>query len=247
MGAGALAGRPAAPGLVPAHPRRCASARRPTGCRTPAAGCCSSESRSACWSCSSPVWTAELRAGLAQADEPRGRPGDRRRRRGRARRGPRRRGRARVDAPTPSRSRPVRTATSRPQLTRVNDAAPALALVDQTRPDRHARAFRGRPVLVTFAYAHCETVCPLVVADVMSLAAARPRRIARRPCSSSRSIPGATRPAGLARSPRLGLRRRCARAVGPAGRGRAHAERLARAARAQRARPATCRTRRSST
>ena len=29
-------------------------------------------------------------------------------------------------------------------------------------------AFRGRPVLVTFAYAHCETICPVVVADVLA-------------------------------------------------------------------------------
>ena len=62
------------------------------------------------------------------------------------------------------------------QLTRVNDAAPSMELTDQ-----HARAvtlegLRGRPVLVTFAYGHCETVCPMVVSDVLSAAADVPER-----------------------------------------------------------------------
>ena len=54
------------------------------------------------------------------------------------------------------------------QLTRVNDAAPALALTDQTGREVTLESSRGRPVLVAFAFAHCETVCPLVVADVMA-------------------------------------------------------------------------------
>ncbi len=54
------------------------------------------------------------------------------------------------------------------RLTRVNDEAPALALVDQHGRTITLDAFRGRPVLVTFAYAHCETICPLVVADVLA-------------------------------------------------------------------------------
>lgn len=54
------------------------------------------------------------------------------------------------------------------RLTRVDDAAPAFSLVDQ-----HGRAvtldtFKGRPLVVTFAYAHCETVCPLSVSDVLA-------------------------------------------------------------------------------
>ena len=28
--------------------------------------------------------------------------------------------------------------------------------------------FRGRPILVTFAFAHCTTICPLIVNDVLS-------------------------------------------------------------------------------
>jgi protein SCO1/2 len=39
-------------------------------------------------------------------------------------------------------------------------------------------AFRGRPVIVTFAFAHCATVCPLIVSEVLDarrqIEAARP-------------------------------------------------------------------------
>jgi cytochrome oxidase Cu insertion factor (SCO1/SenC/PrrC family) len=53
------------------------------------------------------------------------------------------------------------------QLTRVHDMPPALTLTDQSGRKVSLAAFRGRPVLVTFAYAHCETVCPLIVSDVL--------------------------------------------------------------------------------
>jgi cytochrome oxidase Cu insertion factor (SCO1/SenC/PrrC family) len=56
-------------------------------------------------------------------------------------------------------------------LTRIDDAPPAMALVDQHGATVTLEPFRGRPVLVTFAYAHCETVCPLIVSDVTSAAA----------------------------------------------------------------------------
>jgi cytochrome oxidase Cu insertion factor (SCO1/SenC/PrrC family) len=56
------------------------------------------------------------------------------------------------------------------QLTRVNDAAPAFTLVDQLGRTVTLDQFRGRAILVTFAYAHCETVCPAVVADVLAAA-----------------------------------------------------------------------------
>jgi cytochrome oxidase Cu insertion factor (SCO1/SenC/PrrC family) len=55
------------------------------------------------------------------------------------------------------------------QLTRVNDVAPALALTDQAGQEITLAAFRGRRVIVAFAYAHCETVCPLIVADVLAV------------------------------------------------------------------------------
>jgi protein SCO1/2 len=53
------------------------------------------------------------------------------------------------------------------QLTRVHDIPPALTLTDQSGQDVSLAAFRGRTVLVTFAYAHCETVCPMIVSDVL--------------------------------------------------------------------------------
>ena len=52
-------------------------------------------------------------------------------------------------------------------LTRMNDTPPAFALVDQSGETITLERFAGRPVIVTFAYAHCETVCPLVVSDVL--------------------------------------------------------------------------------
>ena len=72
----------------------------------------------------------------------------------------------------------VRTANAQPfassptesaarELTRVNDVAPVLSLVDQFGATVTLEQFRGRPVIVTFGYAHCETVCPLLVNDVL--------------------------------------------------------------------------------
>ena len=46
---------------------------------------------------------------------------------------------------------------------RVDDKAPVLRLVDQHGDSVALEQFRGRPVLVTFAYGHCTSVCPLVV------------------------------------------------------------------------------------
>jgi protein SCO1/2 len=54
------------------------------------------------------------------------------------------------------------------QLTRVNDAAPAVSLIDQSGRTLHLESFRGRPLIVTFGFAHCATVCPLVVGDVLA-------------------------------------------------------------------------------
>lgn len=49
------------------------------------------------------------------------------------------------------------------RLVLLNDPAPALRLVDQRGDTVSLQQFRGRPVLVTFAFAHCETVCPVLV------------------------------------------------------------------------------------
>jgi cytochrome oxidase Cu insertion factor (SCO1/SenC/PrrC family) len=46
---------------------------------------------------------------------------------------------------------------------RVDDKAPRLRLVDQHGDSVSLERFRGRPVIVTFAYGHCTTVCPLTV------------------------------------------------------------------------------------
>ena len=52
-------------------------------------------------------------------------------------------------------------------VVRLDRPAPALRLVSQ-----HGlfdlSLLRGRPVLVTFAFAHCRTVCPLVVSDALA-------------------------------------------------------------------------------
>lgn len=44
-----------------------------------------------------------------------------------------------------------------------------LDLVDQTGQRVSLEAFRGRPVLLTFAFGHCETVCPVVVRNANTI------------------------------------------------------------------------------
>ncbi len=46
---------------------------------------------------------------------------------------------------------------------RVDDKAPGFRLVDQHGDSIGLETYRGRPVIVTFAFGHCATVCPLVV------------------------------------------------------------------------------------
>ena len=46
---------------------------------------------------------------------------------------------------------------------RTADPAPTLVLVDQTGGEFDLKSLRGRPVLLTFAYGHCATVCPILV------------------------------------------------------------------------------------
>jgi cytochrome oxidase Cu insertion factor (SCO1/SenC/PrrC family) len=55
------------------------------------------------------------------------------------------------------------------QLTRLNDTVPSMRLADQTGRQVNLTEYRGRAVLVTFAYAHCQTVCPLVVMDMLEV------------------------------------------------------------------------------
>jgi protein SCO1/2 len=56
-------------------------------------------------------------------------------------------------------------------------AAPPLGLVDQHGRALELDRFRGRPVLVTFAFAQCETVCPLLVHDALRAQAAAGREV----------------------------------------------------------------------
>ena len=53
------------------------------------------------------------------------------------------------------------------QLNRLSDTPKPISLVDQSGRTVTLEQFRGRPVLVTFAYAHCETVCPVLVSEVL--------------------------------------------------------------------------------
>ena len=46
---------------------------------------------------------------------------------------------------------------------RGSEPAPELGLVDQTGSIVTTESLRGQPVLVTFAYGHCKTICPVVV------------------------------------------------------------------------------------
>jgi protein SCO1 len=55
-----------------------------------------------------------------------------------------------------------------PVLTRLDTPAEPLDLVDQSGAAVHLEQFRGRPLLVTFAYGKCETVCPLVVHSALA-------------------------------------------------------------------------------
>jgi cytochrome oxidase Cu insertion factor (SCO1/SenC/PrrC family) len=61
---------------------------------------------------------------------------------------------------------------------RLDRAAPPLVLTDQFGVPFDLAARRGRPVIVTFAFAHCAAICPLVVQDALR---ARDRAVALEP------------------------------------------------------------------
>lgn len=68
----------------------------------------------------------------------------------------------------------VQTAAIWSEPERLDQPAPPLSLVDQRGDTVDLDRFSGRPVVVAFAYAHCETVCPLLVHDaVVALERAR--------------------------------------------------------------------------
>ena len=57
---------------------------------------------------------------------------------------------------------------------RRSEPAPALGLVDQQGEILSLDDLSGRPVLLTFAFAHCQTICPVVVNTVKTAAAELP-------------------------------------------------------------------------
>ena len=54
-----------------------------------------------------------------------------------------------------------------PTYPRVDREAPPFELVDQEGVPTGLERFRGSPVLVTFAFGHCEAICPLVVHETL--------------------------------------------------------------------------------
>lgn len=54
-------------------------------------------------------------------------------------------------------------------LVLVGNAAPALPLVDHHGARFDLAALHGGPVIVTFAYGHCQTICPTIVHDVLAI------------------------------------------------------------------------------
>jgi len=57
-------------------------------------------------------------------------------------------------------------------LRRLDRDPPPLTLVTQAGDSLDIRRLKGRPVLVTFAFAHCSTVCPLIVTQALNAQAA---------------------------------------------------------------------------
>lgn len=54
------------------------------------------------------------------------------------------------------------------EVVRLDREPPRLELIDQRSDVVSLQQFRGRPVLVTFAFGHCEAICPTVVRDVLA-------------------------------------------------------------------------------
>jgi cytochrome oxidase Cu insertion factor (SCO1/SenC/PrrC family) len=65
---------------------------------------------------------------------------------------------ASADAPSPD-----LPATLPPDYPRQSTVAPDFALVDQHGDTISLSRFKGRPVVLTFVFAHCQTMCPMLV------------------------------------------------------------------------------------
>jgi protein SCO1 len=59
-----------------------------------------------------------------------------------------------------------------PNYPRLDRPAPPLVLTDQHGRTRDLRELRDQPALVTFAFAHCSTICPLIVKHSLDAQAA---------------------------------------------------------------------------
>jgi cytochrome oxidase Cu insertion factor (SCO1/SenC/PrrC family) len=57
---------------------------------------------------------------------------------------------------------------------RATEPAPDFSLVDQHGQSLSLERFRGRPVALTFVFAHCETLCPLIVETLKQAAPGTP-------------------------------------------------------------------------
>ena len=55
----------------------------------------------------------------------------------------------------------------------IDEPAPALGLLDQQGGRVTLASLHGRPAVITFVYAHCETVCPIMVHDVLAASEGR--------------------------------------------------------------------------
>ena len=72
-----------------------------------------------------------------------------------------------------------RTATGTSVLSRPQVNVPNMALVDQSGRRVSFADFRGHPVLLTFAFGHCTTVCPTLVTDLLATRRATRRQDVR--------------------------------------------------------------------
>lgn len=68
-----------------------------------------------------------------------------------------------------ARAVPAESALEAAPLVPIGTAAPALRLVDQHGERFDLEALRGSRAIITFAYGHCQTICPTIVHDVLAL------------------------------------------------------------------------------
>jgi cytochrome oxidase Cu insertion factor (SCO1/SenC/PrrC family) len=75
---------------------------------------------------------------------------------------------ARVRSATGAAARATEPSTETASWSRVDRTAPALELVGAGGAPVRLSDLRGRPVIVAFAFAHCQTACPVLVREVLA-------------------------------------------------------------------------------